>query len=251
MPAEELVERVLAGDVEGDAVAAPPRPAPHLAQAGDRAGEGDADRGVELADVDAELERVGGDHGEQLAAGELGLDLAPLLGRVAGAVGRDPRRQPGLAVLLEPARVKRWISSIPRRLRRKQIVRAPLDDQVGEQLGGLRERRAAGHRLLVDQRRVPDRDPPLRARRAVGIDERERRPDEPLGELDGVGDRRRGADEARVRPVDARHPAQPAQDVGDVGAEDAAVGVRLVDDDPVEVGEEVAPALVVGEDRRR
>ena len=91
--AEELVERVLAGDVEGDPLAAPPRPAPHLAQAGDGAGEGDADRRVELADVDPELERVGGDHGEQLAAREPGLDLAPLLRRVAGAVGRDPRRQ--------------------------------------------------------------------------------------------------------------------------------------------------------------
>ena len=66
--AEELVERVLAGDVERDPVAAAPRPAPHLPQAGDRAGEGDADRRVELADVDPELERVGGDDREQLAA---------------------------------------------------------------------------------------------------------------------------------------------------------------------------------------
>ena len=31
-------------------------------------------------------------------------------------------------------------------------------------------------------------------------------------------------------------------------AEDAAVGVRLVDDDPAEVREEIAPALVVGQD---
>ena len=33
--------------------------------------------------------------------------------------------------------------------------------------------------------------------------------------------------------VDARDPAQAAQHVGDVRAEDAAVGVRLVDDDPL------------------
>ena len=95
--AEELVERVLAGDVDRQAAAAAPRPAPHLAQAGDGAGEGDADRRVELADVDAELERVGGDHREQLAGREPGLDLAPLLRRVAAAVGRDPRRQLRLA----------------------------------------------------------------------------------------------------------------------------------------------------------
>ena len=65
--AEELVERVLAGDVDGEAAAPAPRPPPHLAQAGDGAGEGDADRRVELADVDAQLERVGGDDREQLA----------------------------------------------------------------------------------------------------------------------------------------------------------------------------------------
>ena len=48
--------------------------------------------------------------------------------------------------------------------------------------------------------------------------------------------------------VEAGDPAQPAQHVGDVGAEHAAVGVRLVDDHPAEAGEEVAPALVVGQD---
>ena len=66
--AEELVERVLAGDVHGQAAPAAAGPAPHLAQRGDRAGERHDDRGVELADVDAQLERVGGDDRPQLAA---------------------------------------------------------------------------------------------------------------------------------------------------------------------------------------
>ena len=65
MAAEELVERVLARDVEGDPVAAAPRPPPHLTQAGNGAREGDADRRVELADVDAELERIRRDHRKQ------------------------------------------------------------------------------------------------------------------------------------------------------------------------------------------
>ena len=95
--AEELVERVLAGDVDGEPAPAPPRPAPHLPQAGDGAGEGDADRRVELADVDPQLERVGRDHRQQLAARQPRLDLAPLLRRVAAAVGGDPLRQLRLA----------------------------------------------------------------------------------------------------------------------------------------------------------
>ncbi len=53
MAAEELVERVLAGDVDGEALGPAARATPHLAKARHRAGERDADRRVELADVDA------------------------------------------------------------------------------------------------------------------------------------------------------------------------------------------------------
>jgi hypothetical protein len=59
MAAEELVERVLAGDVYGQPPPPPAGAAPHLTQARDRAREVDADRGIELADVDPQLERVG------------------------------------------------------------------------------------------------------------------------------------------------------------------------------------------------
>ena len=101
--AEELVERVLAGDVHRQAASAAPGAAPHLAQRGDRAGERDDDGGVELADVDAELERVGGDDRAQLAAHQAPLELAPLLGGVAGAVGDDQLGELGVGVLRGPA----------------------------------------------------------------------------------------------------------------------------------------------------
>src|ERR1700730_12273940 len=67
MTAEELVEGVLAGDVQRQAPPAPARTAPHLLQARDRPGEGDVDRRIELTDVDPQLERVGGDDAEQVA----------------------------------------------------------------------------------------------------------------------------------------------------------------------------------------
>ena len=70
--AEELVERVLAGDVDRQPAAAAPGAAPHLAQRRDRARERHADRRVERADVDPQLERVGGDDAEQLAARRAG-----------------------------------------------------------------------------------------------------------------------------------------------------------------------------------
>src|SRR2546421_10573216 len=89
MAAEELIERILPGDVHGEAVAATPRSPPHLLEAGHGPREGHADRRVELAYVDAELERVGGDHAQQLTVGEPPLDLLALRGRVAGSVGSN------------------------------------------------------------------------------------------------------------------------------------------------------------------
>ena len=64
---------------------------PLLAEARDRAGKADRDGGVEVADVDPELERVGRGDAEELALDEPPLDLAPLLRRVAGAVGSEAR----------------------------------------------------------------------------------------------------------------------------------------------------------------
>ena len=235
MAAEELVERVLAGDVEREPLAAPPGPAPHLAQAGDRAGEGDADRRVELADVDPELERVGGDHREQLA----GAPAAPRSRAAAAACSRRGRGRSASASCAArrapraASRAKRWISSIPRRLRRKQIVRDAVDDQVGEQLGRLGEHRAAASsssgRSPAGSRSRSAARPAARRRSRPA---RNGVADQPLGELDRVGDRRRGEDEPGLGAVEARDPAQAAQDVGDVRAEHAAVGVGLVDDDP-------------------
>ncbi len=246
--AEELVERVLAGDVDGESASTASRPPPHLAQAGDGAGEGDADRRVELADVDPQLQRVGGDDGEQLAAGEPRLDLAPLLRGVAAAVGRDPRRQLRLAARLQRFAGEALDQLDPAPALEEADRPHAVGDQLGEQVRRLAQGRAPRPGRLVDQRRVPHRDLAPAARRAVVVDQLERRPDQLLGQPDRVGDRRRGEQEARLGAVGARHPPQPPQHVGDVGAEDAAVGVGLVDDDPAEVGEEVAPALVVGQD---
>ncbi len=249
MAAEELVERVLAGDVEREPAPAPAGPPPHLAQRCDRAGERDADRGVERADVDPQLQRVGGHDAEQLALDEPALQLAPLLRRVAGAVGRDPRGQlaaPG--VLQRELREARDQLDRLARLHEHDRARA-VADQLGQQVGGLGQRGAARRELLIDDRRVPHRHGPLRARRAVALDHGHvRQSGQSLGQLARVGDRRAGEQEARLGPVGGGDPAQPPQHVRDVGAEDAAVDVRLVDHDDGEVGEHVGPGPVVGQD---
>ena len=171
--AEELVERVLAGDVDRQPAPPPPRPAPHLPQAGDGAGEGDADRRVELADVDPQLQRVGRDHRQQLAGAEPVLDLAPLLRRVAAAVGRDPRRQLRLPAPLQVFAGEALDQLDPAPAFEEADRPHVLGDQLGQQVGRLRERRAPRPGRLVDQRRVPHRHLAPGPRRAVVVDQLE------------------------------------------------------------------------------
>ena len=245
MAAEELVERVLARDVDREALAAAPRPAPHLAQARDGSRKRRAHRGVQLADVDPELERVRRDHRQQLSRRQPALDVAPLLRRVAGAVRSDPRGKLAAADLLEPHPDEALDQLDPAAAAQEANRPQPAPDELRHELCGLGEHRAAPHRLRVDHGRVPHRDAPPGARGAVAPDDRERNAGEPLGELDRVGDRGRGEHESRVGPVDARHAPQAAEDVCDVRAEDAAVGVRFVDHHPPQPGEHLAPAAVV------
>ncbi len=65
----------------------------------------------------------------------------------------------------------------------------------------------------------------------------------------GRGHRRRRKDEGRARPVCGTHPTKAPQDVGDVGAEDPAIVVALVDDHVGERAEEARPSRVVAEQR--
>ena len=242
---EELVKRVLAGNVDGQATAAAAGAAPHLAQAGDGAREGDADRGVELADVDPELERVGRDHAEQLARDQARLDLVALLRGVAGAVRGDALGQLGR----QPVEAMRRISSTPLRDFMKQIVRAPavISSASSSAASASAEARMPSFSSSSGGFQIATwRD----GSGAVSLSTRlmSGRPVSFCGELDRVGDRRAGEQEAGLRAVDRGRAAQSAQDVGDVRAEDATVDVSLVDHDEREVREQVTPARVVGQD---
>ena len=67
-------------------------------------------------------------------------------------------------------------------------------------------------------------------------------------ELLGVRDRRGGADEDRVRPVEGADPPQTTEHVRHVRAEHATIRVELVEDDIAEVLEQLHPLRVVGKD---
>ncbi len=102
----------------------------------------------------------------------------------------------------------------------------------------------------VDGRRVEHHHVPLALRCAAAVDDTDGPTGERLGELTRVADGGGAADDARAGAVVGADAQQAAQHVGDVAAEDAPVGVRLVDDDEAQLLEELEPLGVVGQDRR-
>ncbi len=132
--AEELIQRVLTRHVDREPVRAPPRAPPHLLQRRDRAGERHADRRVQLADVDPQLQRVGRDDAAQLAAREPLLQLTPLVRGVAGTVGSDLVSEVGpLAALQARGRVAQ--DQLDRLARLDEADRARAGEhEVGEQI---------------------------------------------------------------------------------------------------------------------
>ena len=110
--------------------------------------------------------------------------------------------------------------------------------------------RAADAELRVDDRRVDEEEELLAARRAALLDELERPAGQPFGQLARIGDRRRRADEDRIRAVVPADALQPPHDVRQVAAEHAAIGVQLVDDHEPQVLEQLRPARMVRQDPR-
>ena len=103
---------------------------------------------------------------------------------------------------------------------------------------------------LVDHRRVDEEEHLLAARRAGLRHQLERLLHQRLGQLARVGNRRRRADEGGIRAVVPAHAAQPAQHVGEMAAEHAAIGVQLVDHHVAQVLEQLRPARMVRQDAR-
>ena len=107
---------------------------------------------------------------------------------------------------------------------------------------------AADAELGVHHRRVVENEVLLAARRAAPVDEMGRARDELFGQLLGVRDRGRRADELRVGAIEVTDATESSQDVREMRAEDTAVRVHLVDHDVAKVLEELHPFRVVRQD---
>ena len=155
-----LVELVVAGDEHRGGAPAGAAGAPHLlAHRRERAGEAVEHHRVERADVDPELERAGGDHAPERAAGELFLQLASLGGQVAGAV-RGHRRRGRSPLGQEPAGVGgHELGALAAAGEGEGLV--TVGHEPRQQHGGLDVGRRARARVRVDERALPHREAAL------------------------------------------------------------------------------------------
>ena len=98
--------------------------------------------------------------------------------------------------------------------------------------------------MLGTLRGIGDQEVARRLRRPGAGHGGEGPAEEPFGQRPGVADGGRAGDVARLGAAGGAQPAQAPEEVQDVGAEDAVVGVQLVDHHPAQVAPHLLPGLV-------
>ncbi len=241
-----LVQRVGRRHHDQKRHAPPPPGAPGLLPGGgDGAGVAAQHAGVELADVDAQLQRVGGHHGGDAPRPQFPLDLTPLGGQVAAAIAPHP------------ARVAQRVADHVLEVAREHLHREPgasehdvLDarpEQVRGDVAGLWDGPRADAQLPVHHRGIVEHHVPLPRRRAVFVDQEHMTPGHLLSQRLRVSDGGRAADEGGMRAIEIADALQAPYDVGEVRPEHAPVGVDLVDHHVFQVLEQLHPLGVVGQ----
>ena len=250
MPHDELVDRrARSNQHRGRSRRSTAGAARALPGGGDRTRVAREHGDVERADVDAELERVGRDDAADHPFAQPAFDLATAQRQVAAAIAADllGHARHVLEVLLEIGRQD---------LGRETALREDDDLQpAAEELAGHAARfgevRAADAELAIHDRRIDEDEELLAARGAALGDVRERPLRQPLGQLPRIGNRRRRADELRIRTVVTGDAPEPPEHVAQMTAEHAAIGVQLVDHDVAQVLEQLRPARMMRQDARR
>ena len=214
----------------------------------DRAGIAGHHTHVERADIDPEFQRIGRDDGADDALAQALLDFAPPLRQVAAPIAANllARARGPLEVIFQ---IRRQQLGRQAALRKDNRLQVALEELAGD-AAGLAQIRAPDAKLLADDRRVDEQEELFASRRAILGHELEWLLDERFSQLARIGNRRRRADERRIRAVVLADPPQPAQHIGQVAAEHSAIGMELVDHDVAKVLEQLRPARMVRQDPR-
>ena len=247
MARKPLVERIVAQHQEAEPTLPPPGTTPLLAERCDRTRKAHHDRTVELADIDAELEGVGRDHGPQRSTCQARLDLTAHLGRIARPIRLNAVGQHGRAARQFVAHAPQdQLDHLPTRGKTDHAL--VVDYQLSNEADRLLDPRGASPRRLVEQARIPQRDIAARRRRTVGIDNRDCAARQLSKRLGGIANGGRREQQLGRGAVKSSAATQASNHVRDVAAKDAAIDVSLVDDDRAEARQPLIPPLMVRAD---
>ncbi len=228
---------------------APPRPARLLPGAGDGTGITRHDAGLQVADIDAQLQGVGADNTHHLPLTESLFHFPPQVGKIAPPVARHELGVAGLAfseLVLQVFRQDFHVEAAGGEDDGLDVV----GDKVRRHLARRRHRRLPDTELAVDDGGIEE-DKGLRRRGGTAfVDQVHGTADDPLRVFLRIGHRGGTADEDGAAPVKAADPDQAPDHVGQVAAEDAAIDVEFVDNHVLQVGEELLPFRMMGENPR-
>ncbi len=244
---DELIQRIGGRHHErgGNAVATAGT-AGLLPGAGDGAGIAAQNTGFQSADINAQLQGVGGDNGIDIAGAQAFFNFPPLVGQIAAPVAphfagiaKGVRHQ-GLQLPCHHLHLQAGLGK---------------DDalyMVFQQHGGnglsLGQDAFADAQLLVHYRRIIEDIVLFPGGGAVVIDQFHRPADEGFRQFFWILNGGRTEDEFGVAAVKFTKAQQPAQYIRQVAAEDTPVGMDFVNDDILQVFKQLHPFGVLGQD---
>ena len=153
-----LIQRIVPGHQDAQrGLLSSTAPSDLLPGAADAAGVAGQNGRVQIADIEAQLQGVGGGHPQQLTAEQGTLDLPTLLGEVASPVRTDPVHQlgSGLCELVADGHVHQL--NLPSCSREGERPYA-LFKKAAEQLRALGYRALASRFGLINQRGIPEQE---------------------------------------------------------------------------------------------
>ena len=170
MRGDELVDGSRPRDEDRDARLPPPAGTAHLLPGGcDGARVPCQDCRVQAANVDAQLERIGRDDPEHLAAAQPGLDCAPLGGQIATSITTHAlHRAKALPQRFAQAR-QQQLDADPGFPKDDRLAAGAQERQRGAM--GESDRSRADALALVDRRRIEDHDVLLARGRPIPVDD--------------------------------------------------------------------------------
>ena len=227
---EILINRRVFRDIDDDGAASlSADTARLLPEGGHRARMAGKDAEVEIADVDAELQRVRRDDRIDDAVEEIMFEFAAFGREEAAAVWFDAIRQRGVFAVrhgtIEPFDL---LPPAAEADRADAELRRFADERDGNGGGAFAVVSAVFSR---EQRRVDAEQFSLRTRRSVLLNDVEVTSEQRFHVFGGIADRRGAGDERRSYMIQIADAEQTAEDVCDMRAETAAIRMDFVNDD--------------------